>query len=515
MHTKNYREILRLVLESGHSCRSVARLVGVSANTVRKYKHLAREKGWSWADVEEKNDAQLIAHFKVPRNFGAEKVLPDWHDIHKKMQVKHQTLIQLWDEYREEYKGDAYAYSQFTHLYREFMSKVDITMRQIHYAGECAYVDYAGQLIEWWDVKTNSAKKAQVFVATLGCSNYTFAWASASQRVEDWIEAHNRMLYFFGGVPSTVVPDNLKSAVIKAGRFPQLNKTYQELAEHYGTVIIPARVRRPQDKSKAELGVQLVTRWITIPLLRMQFFSIDEINQAITPLLTKLNGRSFKRLPGCRRSRFEELDKPALKPLPDQPFEYGEWVSAQKVGPDYHIYVKGHAYSVPYRIVGEKVEARISLRVVEIFHLSKRVASHIRNDSPGEHTTNPNHRPESHQAYASQTIEGYLHWAHSVGPHSMKLVKAQFEGKPDYSLAGRKACAKLTKLARLYSEPRFEAACKKAADISSLTFTSVQSILQHKLDETVLIEGPDSHRLPDHPNVRGSDYYSDGGPDDA
>ncbi len=435
--------------------------------------------------------------------------MPDYPAIHKLMQKKHQTLIQLWEEYREMYRGKAYSYSQFTYYYREFLSKVDICMRQVHYAGEIVFVDYAGKTIPYWDNTAGETKYAQVFVGVMGCSNYTFAFASKSQKLADWIDAHNQLLFFLGGVPQVVVPDNLKSAVTTPGKDLLLNETYQELAEHYGCVIVPARVRRPQDKSKAEIGVKLITQWISMPLSRRKFFSVEEINTAIQELLPAFNQRSFRQLPGCRQSRFEELDKPVLKPLPDKPYEYGEWLSAQKVGPDYHLYVKGRAYSVPWRLAGEKVEARVSATSVAFYHLHKQVALHPRDDTPGETTTNPNRRPADHQAYASQSLEHYLDWAYSLGTYTQQFVKAQFHGRADFSIVGRKACSQLQKLTKHYGEERVESACHRAIDIGSPTVKSVRSILQHRLDECHARNHPVATQLPNHGNVRGSSYYDE------
>ncbi len=511
MQVNQYREALRLIHQSDFTNHAIAQAIGISANTVSKCRTVSEKNNWKWRSVQAFDDRQLVACFQHRREQNSEKIMPDWPHIYKLMQVKHQTLIQLWEEYREVYKYDAYSYSQFTHHYRKFISQVDICMRQVHYAGEIVFVDYAGKTIPYRDSKTGGEKKAQVFVGVLGCSNYTFAWASASQRLEDWVEAHNQMFTFFGGVPSVVVPDNLKSAVTTPGRNIVLNKTYKELCEYYGLVVVPSRVRRPQDKSKAEIGVKLITRWISVPLSRQQFFSVDEINAAIAERLPAFNQRSFKRLPGCRTSRFDELDKPALKELPLAPFEYVEWTSEQKVGPDYHIYVKGHAYSVPYRLVSEKVSARISAKTVEIFCLNKRVASHLRDDTQGETTTNPNHRPVSHQVYASQTVEGFISWAKSIGEATTNIVKAQFTGNPNHSLAGRKACSKLQFLAKSYGSERIERACQRALNIHSPTFTSVKSILQHGLDDASNNSNVVLTHIPKHSNVRGSNYYRQGG----
>jgi transposase len=446
-----------------------------------------------------------------PRGIDVQKRMPDWHFIYTQMQARHQTLLQLWEEYCLVSSADAYSYSQFTHYYRRYIERIDVSMRQTYYAGELAFVDYAGRTVTWYDLDKGIEHKAQIFLGVLGCSNYSFVWASASQKLEDWIEAHVKMFEFFGGCPQVIVPDNLKSAVTKPGSFPILNRSYLECIRHYGTAIDPARVRRPRDKAKVEAGVLFISRWILTILARRKFFSIDEINTAIRELLEKFNNRKFKRLPGTRRSRFDELDKPLLKSLPAEAFQYAEWVSEQKVPPDYHIHVKQHAYSVPYQLVSEKVEARIALRTVEIFHLNQRIALHQRCDEQGGYTTSPIHRPPQHQAYAAQTMESFCKWAQHIGPAATQVVQAQFEGKPEYSLLGRKACMQLSKLCNAHSEARFEAACLRAVEIGSLTVKSVRSILQHHLELPIVHDHPVQPDLPLHYHVRGSDYYLRGG----
>lgn len=507
--TNNLREVIRLIGKTNFSNHAIGRLTGFSHNTISKYRQKLRDSGRQIDAVLEFNDRQLKAMFVGARGFSAEKRMPDWNFIHSKMQARHQTLIQLWEEYCLENTSDAYSYSQFTYYYRDYINRIDICMRQVYYAGHTGLVDYAGRTIEWYDHKNKTSKHAQIFIGVLGCSNYTFVHASDSQKLEHWIDSHTRMFEYFGGVPYVIISDNLKSAVTKPGPFPVINRSYLECIRHYGTAIDPARAGHPQDKAKVEGSVLCVSRWVIAALSQRQFFSIDEINIAILELLEKFNNRKFKRLPGTRRSRFEELDKPLLKPLPSEPFQYSEWVTEQKVPPDYHIYVKQHAYSVPYQLVSEKVEARITLRTVEIFHLSKRIATHERCDTQGDFTTNPLHRPPQHQAYAALTAENFCKWAERVGPASTQVIKAQLDKNPEHSVVGRKACAQLENLSRTYGEVRFEAACLRAVEICSLTVKSVRSILQHHME---LIEDdlPVQSELPLHYHLRGAQYYQEG-----
>lgn len=507
MLNETFREVVRLAATTQLSARRIARLLDVAPNTVLRVVKILRKRELTWAELQGWDDMALRGTFYPRSARWNERVEPDWAEVHGQMQEKYQTLLEVWERYRREHPGSAYAYSQFTALYRKFVSKVDLTMRQVHYAGECVYVDFAGGTIPWTDPKTGVEHHAQVFIAALGCSNYTFAYATRSQKVEDWVHAHNRMFAFYGGVTQALAPDNLRSAVTRPGIDPVLNRTYLELARHYSVAVVPARVRRPQDKAKAEAAVLMFSRWCTVSLRRRKFFSIDEINVAIEELLQRLNERPFKRLPGCRRSRFEALDKPALQPLPARPFEYAEWVAEQKVGPDYHVWVNDHAYSVPFSLVGERVEARVSARMVEVLHRNRRVAAHARSFETGLHTTDPNHRPPAHAAYAAQTPERFQRWARSMGPNTRLAVTAQFDGKPDYSMVSRRACSQLQMLARTYGPDRFEAACARAAAINSLTVKSIRSILQRRLDEAVPDDLPVQAQLPLHANVRGPEYY--------
>ncbi|MET0116425.1 MAG: IS21 family transposase [Sedimenticola sp.] len=504
------REILRLVRTTNMSNRMIGRSLHVSHNTVKRYRDRADEIDLDIATLNEMNDLEIEAVLKAKRFRIESKFMPDWNAIHKEMQYRNVTLQLLWEEYRLANPGHAYSYSQFTYYYRKFLGKLDITMRQTHRAGEVVYVDFAGRTIPYYDVALGEERKAQIFVGALGCSNYSFIYAVKSQSLPDWVEAHNLMFAYFGGAPQVVVPDNLKSAVIRPGREPEFNRTYLEMTKHYQVVIVPARVRRPKDKSKAELAVQLAYRWILARLRHRRFFSIEEINAAIAELLRLFNERPFKRLPGCRRSRFEELDKPLLRPLPAEPFEYAEWTSAHKIGPDYHMRVRDHYYSVPNALVGGKVEARVSAKVVELFHQGRRVASHPRSQEIGGHTTNPAHQPKAHRHYAEQTPELIMKWAKSIGPAAAAVFQHQFDSRP-HALLGIRSCTPLQRLVKDYGAERFEGACRRAQQIGSLTTKSVRSILQRGLED--LPDEPLSIQvnLPLHDNLRGSEYYARGG----
>lgn len=501
------RELLRLLFTTKLSINDACRAVGgCSRNTARRYKKISLKNGLTWELIQNMDDSDIDSIFMSKRYRLQKKVLPDWEYIHRELQHKYVTLQMLWEEYRMQNVENAYGYSQFTVLYNKYRNKLDVSMRQRHRAGECVFVDFAGTQVPYNDQDSYKELYAQIFVGVMGCSNYTFAIALRSQSKPDWIYAHNMLFQSLGGVPQIVVPDNLKSGVIKAGVSPLLNRTYLEMAKHYGIAILPTRVRKPQDKAKAEVGVLIVTRWILAKLRHRTFFSLDEINAAIAELLIKLNERPFKRLPGCRRSRFMEMDKPVLKPLPHEIFEYADWTANRKIGPDYHLCVDNHYYSIPHSLVGESVETRFTRNVVEFFHKGRRVANHPRSYVEGGHTTNQSHQPKSHQAYANLTPDNLIEWAKNIGPASLAAVEYQFDSRP-HAVMGIRSCASLQRLAKEYGVNSFEAACKRAQRIGSLTIKSIKSILQRRLAEYPEDDLPVQINLPLHQNVRGASYY--------
>lgn len=503
------RAIIRALYNPANSNRMIAKLHSVSPNTVRDYRRRIKDAQLTQQQVKALDDNELQKLLWPMRHKPTHRPLPDWKAVHQQMQARHQVLLQIWEEYRRTNPIGAYSYPQFTYFYRQFLAGLDISMRQTHYAGEAVYNDFAGQTIAWKDAVSGVEQHAQIYVAVLGCSQYTFCYACQSQQLEHWIDANRRTFEFFGGVPQVVVPDNLKSAVTKPGKELQLNRSYQDMAEHYGCTIVPARVRRPQDKSLAENGVLLISRWILTQLKKEQFFSLAEINQAIVPLLAQFNQRPFKRLPGSRYSRFLELDKPVLQPLPADPYVFARWYAAQKVPTDYHVYIEQHAYSVPYQLVAEKVEAKVTLSTVVFFHNNRRVAEHTSSQVVGGCTTDVHHRPASHRAYAEQSFTLYERWARTVGTNTLAWVMAQFEGRAAHSIVGNRACSQLQQLAKQYGPERLEAACRCACEIGSRTVSSVRSILQCHLDEAAE-PSPENTVMVMHSNVRGPAYYQEG-----
>jgi transposase len=427
--------------------------------------------------------------------------------IHKDLGRKGVTLRLLWLEYKQA-NPEGYQYSQLCLLYHQWTAHLDVCLRQSFRAGEKLFVDYAGQTIPITDPMTGQSRQAVLFVATLGASNYTFCWASESQSLPDWVDAHVRAFAFFGGVPAIVVPDNLKAGVTKACRYePDLNPTYHELARHYGTVVIPARARKPQDKAKVESAVLVVERWILAALRNHSFFSLHELNLAIAEKLAELNNRPFQKLASTRKDLFETLDRPALKPLPACPHEYAEWKKA-RVNIDYHIELEGHYYSVPYQLVKEQVEIRLTASTVEILFKGRRVASHRRRHRRGAHTTDPSHMPKSHQRYLEWSPSRILSWAAKTGPKTEALVACILETRR-HPEQGFRSCLGILRLGKRYSPERLEAACARALECHALSYRSVESILKTGLDRQALSTDALSQK-PSlvHPNIRGKEYYN-------
>jgi len=502
---RKIEEILRLKYEVGLPHRAIATSCGVSASTVSEYVTHAKAAGLSWPLPEGMSEEQLEEQL-FPRKVLAGRQIPqpDWKYVNKELKRKSVTLSLLWVEYRQEHAG-GYGYSQFCQRYREWKKHLNPTMRQRHKAGEKLFVDYAGQTVEVVDPETGAIREAQIFVTTLGASNYTYAEAHWSQSLPNWIAAHVRALEFLGGVPKLLVPDNLKTGVTSPNLYePDLNATYQDFAWHYGVAVVPTRVRKPRDKAKVEVGVQVVERWILARLRDRKFFSLHELNQAICELLSELNRREMKHLGQSRLELFTELDQPALSPLPERPYEFAVWKKA-RVHIDYHLVFEKHYYSVPYTLTGKEVDLRATEKTVEIFYQRRRVASHPRSPAKGRFSTHSIHMPPEHQFYSQWSPERFLDWAGEIGQQTAELISRVLNTRRHPEQAYR-SCLGILGLAKRYSPERLEAACQRANAAGIRSYRGVHNILKNKLDQLIIDPTP-TNPLPPHENIRGEHYY--------
>ena len=504
-------EVLRLKFEARLSHERIAAATRISKGAVTKYVRRAQAAGITWPLCAQMDEVQLEALlFPHAAPLVERHAAPDLAHVHQELKRKGVTLMLLWEEYAAAHAGQAYRYSQFCLLYRRFAASLKRSMRQVHRAGEKLFIDYSGHTMPIIDAATGEVRRAEIFVTVLGASSYTYAEASLSQQLPDWIASHVRCFEYMGCVPALLVPDNLRSAIKHACRYePEGTSTYEDLARHYGTAVLPARPYKPRDKAAVENSVLLVQRWILARLRNRQFFALDELNAAIRELLIDLNNRPFKKLEGSRRSAFETIDRPAMKALPATRYEFAQWKTAI-VNIDYHVEIDGHYYSVPHSLVKQKIELRISAATVECFFRGKRVASHLRTAKRGAASTLPGHMPESHRKHMQWTPGRLLNWALSIGPATRDVVKWQLEHRP-HPEQGYRACLGLLNLVKHYGQARVEAACKRALAIGSPKRKSIKSILEAKLDQHPELfpaaDKPLCTTPPQHSNVRGADYF--------
>jgi transposase len=502
---RKMRDALRL-RSNGLSTRAIAASLGVGQTTVSEYLKRASRAGLAWPLPEVLTDAALEAMLFQPVGGATRRVQaqPDWPMIHRELRRKDVTLALLWEEYRAAHP-DGYGYSRFCDLYRRWEGRLAPTMRQHHVAGERMFVDYAGATLAVIDAATGTVRQAQLFVAVLGASNFTFAEATWTQTLPDWIGSHGRALAWFGGVPAQIVSDNLKSGVSKACFYePAVNRTYADMAAHYDTAVVPTRPRKPRDKAKVEVAVQVAQRWIVARLRHRRFFSLAELNAAIREFVVALNDRVTRHLGASRRQLFEDLEHPALKPLPAAPYVYAQW-QERTVGIDYHVEVDRHHYSVPCRLLRRKVWARVTEKTVELFHDGQRVAAHLREAPNRRHTTVRDHMPSSHRRYADWTPEKIRRAAAAIGPAAEALVAAILHERT-HPEQGFRSCLGILRLARAHNPDRLEAACRRALEIGARSYTSVNSILKTRLDRRRPEPAADGPAIT-HPNIRGAGYF--------
>jgi len=507
---RKIKEVLRLRFELKLGYQQIGRSCSMAVSTVHKYLKRAAAAGLTWPLPEDWDEARVDAVVFTRReaNFAEpnpKRIAPDFAAIHHQLRSeKYVTLQLLWEEYRQAHP-DGYGYSRFCELYQRWRGKLDVVLRQEHKAGEKMFVDWAGATIPVYDPHTGQPWPAPLFVAVLGASSYTFAKATRDQQMESWLRMHVHAFEHFHGIPALVVPDNLKTGVSKAHRYdPDLNPTYYNFALHCGFGIIPARPYKPRDKAKVESAVQVAQRWIVAALRHHQFFSLEELNVNISELLTRLNHRPFRKKEGTRASLWQTLDKPALKPLPLEPFDLSEWARA-RVNIDYHVAFDCNLYSVPYNLVHELVEIRSMPATVEILHQGTRVASHPRSRGRDQVITNDEHRPKSHRSHLQWTPSRMIHWAETIGPHTARLFERIMHDKPHPEM-GYRGCLGIIRLAEKYSAPRVEAACERALLTGACRYKSVESILKNSLDQ-IPPSSPAPASTPPHANIRGSEYF--------
>jgi transposase len=502
---RRIRDVLRLCA-AGMSKRQIAASLGVSATAAGESIRRARRAGLAWPLPDELSD-EALEHRLYPSPMAAKnrRPQPDWAAIHCELRRPGVTLQLLWEEHRAVHP-DGYGYSRFCELYRAWEARLSPTMRQNHVAGERMFVDFAGTTLTVIDAVSGEARTAQLFVAVLGASNYTYAEAIWTQGLSDWIGAHTRAFAFFGGIPAMVVSDNLRSGITKACFYqPAVNRTYAEMAAHYGTAIVPARPYRARDKAKVEVAVQIATRFIIAKLRNRQFFALSALNAAIAELTAQINDRGSRHLGASRRALFEELERSALKPLPAEPYVFAEWKEC-RVGLDYHVEIDKHYYSVPHQLLREKVWARITARTIEVFHRGKRVAAHVRSSSTRKHTTVREHMPSSHQRYADWTPERLRRQAGAIGRNTAALVEIILRERT-HPEQGFRACVGIVRLAKTYGRERLEAACSRALEIGARSYSSVNSILKNDLDRRRPAMPADGPAIA-HDNIRGPTYFN-------
>jgi transposase len=502
---RKIRDVLRLHAE-GMSKRKIAASLSIGATAAGECVRRAKRADLSWPLPEQLSDEQLERLLYPPPQVTAtdRRPQPDWPAIHRELRRPGVTLQLLWEEHRSVHP-DGYGYSRYVELFRDWERRLSPTMRQVHVAGQRMFVDYAGTKLELVDGTTGEVCACELFVAVLGASNYTYAEASHTQSLVDWIGSHVRAFTFYDGVAAQTVSDNLRSAISKACFYePEVNRTYTEMAAHYGTAVVPARPRKPRDKAKVEVGVQVATRWIIAKLRNRRFFSLAELNAAILELVTQLNTRVTRHLGASRRALFDEIERLALKKLPVEPYVYAEWKEC-KVGLDYHVEVDHHYYSVPYTLLRETVWVRITARTIEVLHRGNRIAAHMRSSAHRKHTTVRDHMPSSHRRYADWTPERITRQAGEIGRNTAILVETIMRERA-HPEQGFRACVGIIRLVKSYGRDRLEAACGRALEIGARSFTSVNSILKNNLEGKRPAPAADGPAIA-HDNIRGSRYF--------
>lgn len=509
---RRIRQILQLHFGAQASARGIARELGVARSTVQGYLTRAAAVGLGWPLADDLTDPMLEQRLFPPASIklGVRRyVEPDWAALVREMKRPGVNLMILWEEYQAVHP-EGYGYSRFCDLYRAFAQRLSPSMRQTHVAGHKLFVDYSGKKVPIVDPLTGEVRMAEIFVAVLGASSLTYAEASWTQRLPDWIGAHVRMFRFYGAAPRLLVPDNLKSGVNRASFYePEVNRTYGAMATHYGVGVLPARPRKPKDKAAVEAGVRFAQSYILGRLRNVTFFSLAACNTAIIAALERMNGREMRRLGVSRRQLFEAIERSAMQSLPAEDYEYADWHLA-RVGIDYHVEVAGFFYSVPHALIREQVDTRATAGTIEVFHRGKRVAAHARRYGGPRHGTQPDHMPSAHRRYAEWNPERFRRQARDIGPNTEGLILAVLANRP-HPEQGFRTCLGVLRLFRGIEAARAEAVCARAVEIGALTYQSIASILKHRLDRPALgqqASGQAADGTPLlHANIRGPRYF--------
>jgi transposase len=490
--------------------REIAASVAVSRSTVHEYLARAEAAGVGWplpSDMDQ--DALEGLLFPAPSGeLAASRPVPEWREVHRELRRRrHVTLRLLWLEWRET-NPEGWGYSQFCWRYQRWLDGQDVVMRLSYRAGERMFVDFSGDKASLVDPDSGEVISAEVFVAVLGCSGLLYAEATRGQDLDSWLSAHVHAWEAYGGVSEVTVPDNLRAGVSKACFYdPELNPSYLELARHYDTVVLPTRVRHPRDKAAVEAGVLSVERWVLAPLRDRRFFSLAELNAAMAERVGWLNGRPFRGEPASRQELFDDLERAALRPLPERRFELAVWKKVT-ANIDYHVEYEHRFYSVPYRLVRQRLDLRATATTVEVFRGGARVASHAREYGKRRYVTDPAHMPASHRAHLEWTPSRLINWAGTISPATGRLAEGLLASRPHPEHAYR-ACLGLMNLAKRYGNERVGAACERALASGAISYSSVKSILQENLDRVPLAEASPAPPPPNHANLRGASYYTD------
>jgi transposase len=501
LSVRKIREVLRLKHEVRLSNRAIARACRISNSTVGEYVRRAKQAGVGWPLPDELGEEDLYRKLfpEGEKAKIAERPIPGWEEVQRELSRQGVTLMLLWQEYREKHP-DGYGRTQFFEHYQRWNRARTTSMRLPHKGGEVMEVDYAGMNVPITNPETGEIWQAPVFVATLPASSYVYAEIQPSQELQHWLAGHVRAFAFFGGVPKILRPDNLKTGVKKPNYYePDLNPSYQELAEHYHVAVLPTRVKKPKDKASAENSVQNVERWVLAPLRNQTFFSVGEANRGIAPLLQALNHKEMTHLGKSRRELFEELDRPALLPLPEHPYEFARWKRA-RVSIDYHVAFKGHYYSVPHTLVGQEVQIRATERMLEVFHRSQQVAIHLLSSVPGRFSTSADHMPSQHRFVLNADSDFFLREAAKIGSQTAAYMTAVLRSRP-YPQQAFRTCLGILDLAHKYLPVHLEAACQRLLSAHLLSYKDLKFELE-RLTRDLPVQP-----LPAHEHVRGDTYY--------